>query len=540
MSAADDAASDDSAPRPDWYLFVALVGIGLLAGALVLVLTRHNLGLAPPDSAVYLATADNLRAGHGYSTPFDTLFDSVAPVAAARGDVPLVHWLPGYPTLLAAGSVLFGTSMRAARFVNAGLFALSVVLGGLIVFQIRRSRLRAVAASVVLALLPAMISVHGIVFADAMLLAAALATVLALHHLVERPTPWRYALVAALGVVAVSARYPGVAVAAAAGTTLAVVMPGSIARRLLRGAIVAAPGAVFGAFWLLRGDARGLVSHLPGSVDLSTIAGTFGGWFGTGQATALRHVALAAALVLLAAAIWTAFGRGLPPSRRALTVGLGLTGFFVFLTVLFSRSFVDALVNFGYRHLLPVQIAVVLLVAAFRLPVTSGRWLRIGVYGAILVAALVAIWPWSARGAWRFAVPGRLTTIGAVRDGFPFPPEDPAARVVSSLPEGSAIASDFPENVWLRTDRPVIQIPSRWDITADRANPDFDEEMRELERVMGNGGYVVLYGCHARKRPLPGSVPDSDRARTAPAPGADPRRPGLVRLPGRMSVVTPV
>ena len=507
MSAADDPASADSEPRPDWYLLVALVGIGLFAGTLVLVLTRRNPGLAPPDSAVYLATADNLRAGHGYSTPFDTLFDSVAPVAATRGDVPLVHWLPGYPTLLAAGSVVFGTSMRAARFVNAGLFGLSVVLGGSIVFRIRRSRVRAVAASVVLALLPAMISVHGIVFADAMLLAAALATVLALYHLVERPTAWRYTLVATLGVVAVSARYPGVAVATAAGTTLAVVMHGSIARRLLHGAIVAAPGVVFGALWLQRGDARGLVSHLPGSVDLSTIAGTFGGWFGTGEATTPRHVALAAALLLLAAAIWTAFGRGLPPSRRALTVGLGLTGFFVFLTVLFSRSFVDALVNFGYRHLLPVQIAVVLLVAAFRLPVASGRWLRVGVYGAIAVAALVAIWPWSARGAWRFAVPGRLTTFGAVREGFPFPPDDPAAGVVRALPGSSVVASDFPENVWLRADRPVIQIPSRWDITADRANPDFDEQMRELERVMGNGGYLVLYGCHAGSDLFPARFP---------------------------------
>jgi hypothetical protein len=397
--------------------------------------------------------------------------------------------------VLAAGSVVFGTSMHAARWVNAGLCALTVVLGGLIVFRIRPSRVRALGAALVLALLPTTLSVYAIVFADAMLIAASLATILALYSLVERPTPWRYALVATLAFVAVSAKYAGAAVAVAAGVTVAIVLAGSVGRRLVRGAIVAAPGLLFALLWLRRGDARGLVTHLPNDVDLSTIAGTFGGWFGSGHATALRHVALAVVVLLVAAAIWTAFGRGLPPSRRALTISLGLTGVLVLVIVAFSRSFVDALVGFNHRQLLPVQVVVVLLVASFRLPASASRWLRVAAYGGIAVAAVVAIWPWSPRGGWVFLVQNRLTTIGALSDGVPAQSPDPAARFVRTLPERSVIASDFPENIWLRTGRGAVQLPGRQDIEADRANPDVDEQLHQLAGVLRGGGYLVLYTC---------------------------------------------
>ncbi len=133
--------------------------------------------------------------------------------------------------------------------------------------------------------------------------------------------------------------------------------------------------------WSQRGDSRTLDFHPPDHVDLSTIAGTVGGWFGTGHATGMRHLALAAALVLIAVALWTAIGRGLPPSRRASTISLGLTGILVFFALLFVRTFVEALVAFGHRHFLPIEVAVVLLVACFRLPVgvhpldsTRRRW----------------------------------------------------------------------------------------------------------------------------------------------------------------------
>src|SRR5262245_62745602 len=138
MSAIDDAVPTEAAALPDdtpldrvptrdWQRLVALIAIGLVAVGLVLALTRHTPGIGGPDGEVYLSTAEHLRSGDGYTASFDTLFDSITPAVAARGNVPLAHWGPGYPTLIAAGDVVFGTSLRAARFVNAGLFALSVV-----------------------------------------------------------------------------------------------------------------------------------------------------------------------------------------------------------------------------------------------------------------------------------------------------------------------------------------------------------------------------------------------------------------------------
>jgi hypothetical protein len=111
-------------------------------------------------------------------------------------------------------------------------------------------------------------------------------------------------------------------------------------------------------------------------------------------------------------------------------------------------------------------------------------------------AALLAVWPWASRDGWRFAATtGHTTTVGAVSVGFPRLAVLPASRVARTLPPRALIVSDFPENVWLQTGRPAIQLPGRRDITADADNPRLDAELEELARVMARGGYLVRYQC---------------------------------------------
>jgi hypothetical protein len=270
-------------------------------------------------------------------------------------------------------------------------------------------------------------------------------------------------------------------------------VPGTWVQRAVRAAALSVPAVLLELVWLLRGEARGVHFHGPGLFDLRNVAAWSGGWFGTGAATSLRPLALVAAAAVVALAVWSAVGRGLPPPRRVMTVGLGLSAAFVGLTVLFTRAVLDALVTFNWRHMLPAQVAIVVLVGAVRINLCS--WARTAAYAALCGLAVFAIWPWAARDAWNFGLGGSTSsTVHAVDHLFPAVVERPASRLAASYPKHTVVVSDFPENLWLQTGRGAIQLPAKRNINADTANDDYRSEMRDLAGVAG-GGLLVMYAC---------------------------------------------
>jgi hypothetical protein len=503
-NAAPDASSSGvtDAPAtgeraPAWHLLVALLVVGALAAGLVLVLTRNNPAMAPPDSQAYLATADQLRHGHGYTVPFDTVFDARTPagVAGSGGRVPLAHWSPALPTAIAALTPVFGTGLEAARFWNAGLLVAAVVLAGWIVFRITRSRWRAVVVAAVFGFLPMTLSMYRLVLADAMLITLMLAVVLATHVVVERVTPARLALLTLLALAAATTKHAGVAVAVAAALTVALLTAGSLWARLTRLAVVAVPAVVFEVLWLQRGDARSLHVHPPGDVDVRALAQWTGGWFGTGAPSGLRPLAIVLAVALFAIAAWSAFGHDLPPARRALTISLGLSAVGVAFVVVLTRTFVEAPVAFNGRNLYAVQAAVLLLVGSVRVGVPASRpvvvWSVAGVGAAV---ALLAVWPWASRDAWQYSFAGPTSTVHWVTDPIPSRRTWPVSPVAARLPHDASLVSDYPENLWFDVGRGAIQLPPKRDIVADTDDDEFAAHLREVGRLPAPR-YLVLYDC---------------------------------------------
>ena len=493
------AAGPVSAPRREWALFLVLLAVGVSAGLVVLRLTRTDPVLAPPDSQAYLATADSLRHGDGFTVPFDTVFDSLSPrdVVAAGGRVPLAHWSPGFPTAIALLTPLAGSEVDAARFLNAGLLAVAVVLAGLVVFGITRSRWRAVVVAAVFGALPMTLSMYRVVLADAMLVTTMLAVVLATHAVVRRPSPARLAALSALALVAATTKHAGVAIALAAAITVALLTSGEVRARLLRFAAVVLPAVVFEVVWLQRGDARGFHFHPPGVADLREVGVWTGGWFGTGAPTSLRVLAIALAIGLVALAAWSAIGRDLPPARRALTVSLGLSAVLAAATVVLARTFVEAPVAFNGRNLYAVQVAVLLLAGSVRVAAPSSRPVvaRAIVWCVLGAVGLLAIWPWAAREAWRYSLAGATSTLHSVDHPLPGLGQWPVSPVAARLPDDATLVSDFPENLWLEVDRAAIQLPPKRDIVADANDDRIAEHLRELAGLP-TPAYLVLYLCH--------------------------------------------
>jgi hypothetical protein len=316
--------------------------------------------------------------------------------------------------------------------------------------------------------------------------------VLATHAVVRRASPARLTGLSVLALLAATTKHAGVAVAVAAAITVALLADGDRRARVLRFVAVVLPAVVFEILWLQRGDARGIHFHPPGMEDLREVGVWTGGWFGTGAATSLRVLGIAVALGVVAVAAWSAYGRDLPPPRRALTVSLGLIAVLAAVTVVLTRTFIEAPVAFNGRNLYVVQAAVLLLAGSARVHAPGRRPVVAGV--VLGTIALVAVWPWAAREGWRYGLAGAGTTSHQVTDPLPGIGQWPVSPVAARLPADATLVSDYPENLWLEVGRAAIQLPPVRDIVAGEDDDRIVDHLRELA-ALPQPAYLVLYQC---------------------------------------------
>jgi hypothetical protein len=108
---------------------------------LSLVVTRHSVGL-DTDSGPYIGAAYNLRHARGLTTPFTFYTSPYGPVQAVgfRSEVPLTHFPPLFPLLL-AGLASFRLSISsAARVMNSLLLGINLVLVGGLALRLTKLR----------------------------------------------------------------------------------------------------------------------------------------------------------------------------------------------------------------------------------------------------------------------------------------------------------------------------------------------------------------------------------------------------------------
>ena len=491
------------APADDGFalreLAAPLGALAALAVASAWLGTRHGVGLSP-DSVNYLRAAHSLLDGEGLR---------VVQSFHYRGPVPMTHWPPLFPAILAAGGWLGFDPAAFGRAWNALLLGLNAALvGGLVGLQ-TRSRPAALAACLIFLGNPEVVLQHQMLWTEPTSFAATfLALGLVWRHLAAPATPlWVGA--AACAAAAAMTRYASIAVVAACGLALLLLSREPWPRRLRQGLGFGAISCAPLALWALRNRrlAGGATydEPLPALLGFDQVAApllrSLEGWLwpfaaapGPPAVAALLAGACALGALVAAAALARAGRSG---ARGATPADPGrlptLMGLFAICHLAFLYGTVAVL--FGAwtpspRHWVPASAAV--LIAAVCLAARAlGRRPRPRLAAPALALSLAALLAGDAARA----LDGQLR---AARDGLGLNAlrwkRSPLIEFARRLPPQAPVFTNSPA-VWVHARRenlgfvPVKRQPQR-----PEPNPEYEDQLRDMgRRLAAGGGAVVLF-----------------------------------------------
>ena len=212
--------------------------LGIVAFALVLVITDPPGPGLDPDALAYLGSAESLAASGSYRVPTAKWWNADSTEA-------LAHFPPGYSTALAIPLRAGMSPTNAARLLQAIAAFITTATLVLLVAD-ATSAIAAILLAVALFANSAMHEVHVSVLSEPMFLACLALTLAAMVRAPDRPL--RAGIPAAIGILT---RYAGAALVGAV-VLWALARKGSLAERLRRAAIALAPAVVLQGAWVLR------------------------------------------------------------------------------------------------------------------------------------------------------------------------------------------------------------------------------------------------------------------------------------------------
>lgn len=485
-----------------------------------LVATRHGDSIGQ-DSAAYLAAARNLLDGRGITTPFDLSGSTLSPdrAYAFHGAVPLVHFPPAYPAVLALVSWSGASLESGARVLGAVVLGLILLLFELLLRRFSGSTLLVPVTGALLLLAgPAvyfhqdLLEIDTSVLSDPLFLLVFLAGLLLTVGLLDRGGRARYVGLAACVAVAPLIRYVGLSMAVSAALVVWWWCPWSPATRRWGAAGLVAAGLVPSVGWsLVMGDVehggpvRTLAWHPPPHIvhDLLYIGS---GWLLPASIPDRpREVLVVVAVV--AGAVWLAVHRWRRPAdtgpvvRRVLV--LAVFGVPYLALVLVTRYAFDASTPLDNRILLPlIPLLYLFLVSVVVTGIRPAAAGRIGAAALCLLAAAGA-------------VGGTVTLLRQSAPNVTLS-RTPTMEAVRRLPPGTLIASGVEDLVYTDAGRPSIRVPVRVEGLTNRPNPAFERQVRQLAVLLaGHHGVLVVDPAAVSDFVTDGAGP-ADLARVAP------------------------
>jgi hypothetical protein len=131
-----------------------VAAIGCIAAIFILIATNDGLILSH-DSVAYIAVVRSLLEGHGLVIPY-----------GYAHPIPLTHWPPLYPLVLALFSAVTGTVTGAARWLTVILFVLNTVMVGSLARKYGGSAAAGYAAACLFAFSREMWQLHDMLMAE--------------------------------------------------------------------------------------------------------------------------------------------------------------------------------------------------------------------------------------------------------------------------------------------------------------------------------------------------------------------------------------
>lgn len=471
------------------FLSIVLLGILAVTGLiLVLHATPEGLGLTD-DSIGYIAGARSMLAGHGYREAW----------LATNG--PVTHFPPAYPAVLTFLGWFGLEPLRGARFLNAVLFSLNLVVLGILGWRMTRS----LAAGLLLAGLflvnDSLLRVHTNALSEPLFIFLSLLAFWMVDLYFERDAHWLWLV--ACGTLVGLAYLTRYAALGLAGTFLLalLILHNSWRKRLTSAGIFSASLLPWMLGWAVRNDLVGgtatnrvLVWHPITAANFGTALRTISSFLMPveswraeifkvpGLIMGLVIAILAAILVwlvLTARQIFSSPRTAGQPGVIAFTSALYVFGYL--LSILVAMSFFDASTKFKLRILSPIYVAVLILLVAF------GTWAWKRRRETVVVGALVVF------GLSTYGQVVAVTELAKGGQGFAsFKWYDSKAMAfLRGLAPNVMIYTNDPGAVYLYTGRGAYVLPDRSDPVTAEPRPGFEAGVNQLQTDIRSGKAVL-------------------------------------------------
>jgi hypothetical protein len=479
---------------------IALAALAGIAAASVLYGTRLGVGLLN-DSVNYLRAARGLLDGRGLV---------VMQAFHFAGAVPMSHWPPLYPLVLAAAGWL-GLDMESfARAFHALLLAANVLLVGRFARVHGGGRAGALFAALLFATSCDVLFVHQMVWSEPLYLFTTLLALSLLARHLESPRPLFAGSAGVAAALALMTRYNGVAVVAAGGLGLLLLSRQPLSARVRDAVRFGTPAAVAVALWALRNRWIDAPSYAEWNASLPALAPlvppigeALADWvwpFPTELAAWRPWNALLAAIALVAgaAALALVASGALRPRapdaerkrdlRPALLLALYACFHLAFLygTVL---AFFDAFVPVG-RHLLPALVALVLALTCIAPQLAAAAPRPRLCAGALGLAALALLTAHGVRAA-RYQLDHAQTGFGFREPRYT---RSGLIALARSLPAGTPVFTNSQAIAGLARMQDMRFLPVKRSPQRTQPNLEYEAQLREVERALRERpGVIVVF-----------------------------------------------
>lgn len=480
------------------YTILLIAPLSILGALSVALATRLGVGMSA-DSTAYINAANNLLAGRGYT--IQTGIDELE---------PLTHFPPLFPTLLAiVGSLGFDPS-GAARWLNLVLFAVNIVLMGLIIttYTDKPTWVPALGSHFLLTS-TAMLHIHSMAWTEPLFILSSLLGLYLLGMYIEIPkTSFLLAssIVVALGFLD---RYIGVALVVAGFIGITLLGKKALARRLVDGLIFATSSSLPMLLWLIRNlgvagntTNRQIVFHPPTLRHAGGALSTLSAWLLPDAVPDVVGWTLAPIVVFILIALLMLLLRRQEHvnlvefvKRRYETVPCLFLIFAAtyLLFLIASISFFDALTPLSRRTLAPVYVSGIILATylVFNLltEMDFGRTKAVYLTLAILFTA-----------SYLFRATAWIAS--AHRDGLGLTStvwqQSETVRRIREFPVDTPIHSNAAYVIKAVGGRFAYGVPSKISSTSRTPNADYLSELEEMKGHLAEGGIVVWFDGFGR------------------------------------------
>ncbi len=429
------------------------LALGFVAFAGVLRITS---GLGPgldPDSMSYLYAATTFAHGAG-------LRDVQRDWASADSTMPLAHWPPGYPVVIAGAELVGGGAIQSARIIQAiaALVTIAIVVG---LVASAAGMGAGLVAGLLVMVTPAVVQVHENVLSEPLFIALMAFTLATMVRAPSRPI-----VSGALAAIASIVRYAGVSLIA--GVVLwQLTRAGTLRQRISRAVVAALPAIVLQGAWVLRTMHRAGPSairriSLYGEITSTLREGwrTTSAWLVPGMGELWGIFVAAGVAVLVVIALWES--RPLRARQNPAIAAALLAACYLGL-VLASRLGADPGIPLDDRLMAPLllllEVAIVLIIA----PAWT-RWPAVAKGG---VGLLVLLW-------WGAAIRVSAASVEYARQtGNDFAEDcwrnSPLTAWVRANSAGRPLYTNVPEALYFHSARLSHEFPDETDAFTIRA-----------------------------------------------------------------------